>query len=137
MVIHWSLSDTTPLEVSRNLLNILAALNNALVWMDSTHALNSNSSSTFTNPLVTVPHASIKIGIIVAFMFHCFFSSLTRSRYLALFSLSFNLTLWYDGTTTSTIIMIWSLEFFTSANADGLSLEFKWQQVSPSLQDSS
>ena len=32
---------------------------------------------------------------------------------------------------------IYSLEFLTSANADGLSLEFEWQQVSLSLQDSS
>ena len=35
------------------------------------------------------------------------------------------------------IIIIYSLEFFTSAFADGLSLEFEWQQVSSSLQDSS
>ena len=35
------------------------------------------------------------------------------------------------------IIIIYSLEFFTSALADGLSLEIEWQQVSPSLQDSS
>ena len=28
------------------------------------------------------------------------------------------------------------LEFFTSVSADGLSLEFEWQQVSSSLQDS-
>ena len=34
------------------------------------------------------------------------------------------------------IIIIYSLEFFTSALADGLSLEFEWHQVS-SLQDSS
>ena len=35
------------------------------------------------------------------------------------------------------IIIVYSLEFFTSALADGLSLEFEWQQVSSSLQDSS
>ena len=35
------------------------------------------------------------------------------------------------------IIIIYSLEFFTSVLADGLSLEFGWQQVSSSLQDSS
>ena len=35
------------------------------------------------------------------------------------------------------IIIVTSLEFFTSALADGLSLEFEWQQVSSSLQDSS
>ena len=34
-------------------------------------------------------------------------------------------------------IIIYSLEFFTSALADGLSLESEWQQVSSSLQDSS
>ena len=34
------------------------------------------------------------------------------------------------------IIIIYS-EFFTSALADGISLEFEWQQVSSSLQDSS
>ena len=33
--------------------------------------------------------------------------------------------------------IIYSLEFFTSAWADGLSLEFEWQQVSSSLLDSS
>ena len=32
------------------------------------------------------------------------------------------------------IITLW--EFFTSALTDGLSLEFVWQQVSSSLQDS-
>ena len=33
--------------------------------------------------------------------------------------------------------MINSLDFFTSALAEGLSLEFEWQQVSSSLLDSS
>ena len=35
------------------------------------------------------------------------------------------------------VIIIYSLEFFISALADGLSLESEWQQVSSSLQDSS
>ena len=35
------------------------------------------------------------------------------------------------------IIIIHSLELFTSALADGFSLESEWQQVSLSLQDSS
>ena len=35
------------------------------------------------------------------------------------------------------IIIISSLQFFISVLADGLSLEFEWQQVSSSLQDSS
>ena len=35
------------------------------------------------------------------------------------------------------IIISYSLEFFTSALADGLPLEIEWQQISSSLQDSS
>ena len=35
------------------------------------------------------------------------------------------------------IIIIYSLEFFTSVLHDGLLLEFEWQQVFSSLQDSS
>ena len=35
------------------------------------------------------------------------------------------------------IIIIHSLELFTSSLADGFSLESEWQQVSSSLQDSS
>ena len=37
----------------------------------------------------------------------------------------------------NTIIIIHLLELFTSALADGFSLESEWQQVSSSLQDSS
>ena len=39
--------------------------------------------------------------------------------------------------TFHSFIIIYSLEFFTSALADGFSVEFEWQQVSSSLQDSS
>ena len=35
------------------------------------------------------------------------------------------------------IIIIIPWKFFTSASADGLSLEYEWQQVSSILQDSS
>ena len=35
------------------------------------------------------------------------------------------------------IIIIYSLEFFASVLADSFSLEFEWQQVSSSLQNSS
>ena len=52
---------------------------------------------TFINPLMTVLRAPIIIGIIVTFMFHSFFNSLERSRYLS-FSLSVNFTLWSTGT---------------------------------------
>ena len=45
------------------------------------------------NLLVTVPSVLITIGITVTFMFNSFFSSLARSRYSSLFSLSFSFTL--------------------------------------------
>ena len=70
------------------LLSILGDLNRFVVWMVSTHPPTAKSSSPFNNPLVIVPKASIMIDIIVTFMFHNFFNSLARSRYLS-FSLYF------------------------------------------------
>ena len=145
MVLHWSLSDSKSPQVSRTLLSIMAVLNNVVAWRVSTRPPTSKSSSPFNKPLVTVPLAPITIGIIVTFMFHSFFNFLARSRYL-----SFSFILWSAETAKSTIlqghfflliiiiITIYSLEFFfTLVLADGLSLEFEWQQVSSSLQDSS
>ena len=54
--------------------------------MVSTRPPTSKSSSPFSNPLVTVPNAPITIGIIVTCMFHSFFNSQARSRYLSFFS---------------------------------------------------
>ena len=85
MVFHWSLSDSKSPQVSRTRLSILAVL---------------------SNPLVTVPNAPITIGTIVTFMFHSFFNSLARSRYLSFFSLSFRFILWSAGTAKSTILQI-------------------------------
>ena len=72
MVFHWSLSDSKSPQVSRTLLSILPVLSNAVVWMVSTRPPTSKSSSPFNSPLVTVPNAPIKIGIIVTFMIHIF-----------------------------------------------------------------
>ena len=83
MVFQWSLSDSKSPQVSRILLSILADLKNAVVWMVSTCPLISKSSSPCANPLVTVLSVPITIGITVTFMFHSFFSSLAKSRYLS------------------------------------------------------
>ena len=96
--------------MSRTLLTILAVLNNTVVWTVSTLPVTSKSSCPCTNPLVTVQIAPITIGIIVTFMFHSFFNSLARSRYLSLFSHSFNFTLWPAGTAKFTILQV--LYFF-------------------------
>ena len=61
MVFHWSLSDSKFPQVSRTLLNILAVLNNAVVWMVSTRPTTSKSPSPFNNPLITVPNIIIII----------------------------------------------------------------------------
>ena len=104
MVFHWSLSDSKSPQVSRTLISILDILNNAVVWMVSTHPPTSKSSSPFSNPLVTVLNAPITIGIIVTFMCYSFFNSVARSRYLSFFTHSFSFILWSAGTAKSTIL---------------------------------
>ena len=102
----WSLSDSKSPQVSRTRLRILAVLSYAVVWIVSTRPPTSKSSRPFNNPLVIVLNAPITIGTIVTFMFHSFFSSLARSRYLSFFSLSFRFILWSAGTAKSTILQI-------------------------------
>ena len=74
--------------------------------------LPSKSSRPFNNPLVIVPKAPITIGTIVTFMFHSFFNSQARSRYLSFFSPSFRFILWSAGTAKSTILQILIFFFF-------------------------
>ena len=112
MVFHWGLSDSKSPQVSKTFLSILAVLNSAVVWMVSTRPPTSKSSNSFINPLVTVTKAPITIDTIVTFMFHNFFSSLARSRYLSFISRSFSFILWSTGTAKSTILQI--LSFFLS-----------------------
>ena len=112
MVFHWSLSDSKSPQVSRTRLRIPAVLSNAVVLIVSTRPPTSKSSRPFNNPLVIVPNAPITIGTIVTFMFHSFFNSLARSRYLSFFSLSFRFILWSAGTAKSTILQILFFSFF-------------------------
>ena len=103
-VFHWSLSDSKSPHVSRTLSSILAILNNVVVWMASTRPPTSKSSSPFSNPLVTVPNAPITIGKIVTCMFHSFFNSLARSRYLSFFLHFYSFILW--SPVKSTILQV-------------------------------
>ena len=109
LVFQWNLSDSKSPQVTRTLPSILADLNNAIIWTVSTRPLISKFSRLFINPSVTVLSKLITAGITVTFMFHSlfvcfllllffFFSSLAKSRYLSLFSLSFSFTLWSAGT---------------------------------------
>ena len=112
MVFHMSLSDSKSSQVSRTLLRILADLNNVGDWTVSTSLLISKSSSPCINLLVTVPKVPITIGITTTFMFHSFFNSLARSKYLSFFSFSFNFIPWSAGTTKSTILQVLFLFLF-------------------------
>ena len=54
-----------------------------------------------TKSLRTVPSLLVTSYINENSMFHCYFSSLARSKYLSIFSLSFIFTLWSTRTTKS------------------------------------
>ena len=103
MVFYWSLSDSKSPQVTRTLFSILAVLDNIVVWMVSTRPPTSKSSSPFNNPLVTVPNAPITIGIIVTCMFHSFFNSLARLKYLPSFHI---LSVLFAGTAKSTTLQV-------------------------------
>ena len=75
IVYHWSLRDSKPPQVSRTLFSILTDLNNVVVWIVSTRLHISKSTSSCTNPWVTVPSWPITIDITVTFIYHCFFFS--------------------------------------------------------------
>ena len=111
MVFHWILCKSKSPQVSRTFTSILVVLNNAVVWMVSTPPPTFKSSSSFSNPLVTVPKVPITIGIIVTCMLHSLFNPLARSRYLS-FSHSFNFILWSAGTAKSAILQF--LYFFVN-----------------------
>ena len=112
MVFHWSLSDSKSPQVSRTLLSILAVLSNAVIWIVSTRPPIFKSCRPFNNPFVIVPKVPITTGTIVTFMFHSFFNSLPRSRYLSFLAHSCRFILWSAGTAKSTILQILSFFFF-------------------------
>ena len=128
MVFHWRLNESKSPQVSRALLSILSVFNFVVVWMVTTWPPTSKSSRPFNNPLVTVPKATITVGIIVTFMFHSFFNSLARSRYLSLFSPFFSFVLWSAGTAKSTILQIFFFFFFflLIIIRSGLRAEIRW-----------
>ena len=62
-------------------------------------------------------------------MFHSFFDTQAKSKYMSIFSLLGGLLL--------LLLLFTPLEFLTTVLAGGFSLEFEWQQVSSSHQDPS
>ena len=130
---NWSLSEKKSPQVSRTPLSILTVFNNSVVWMVSTRLPTSKSSSPFNNPLGTVPIVPITVDTIDTFMFHSFFNSLARSRYLSFFSYSFSFILYSQQFCKFSLflllVFLFTLrQFFTSVLADGFSLKFEWQK---------
>ena len=120
MVFHWSLSESKSLQVS-TILGILTDISNAVVWMVTPHPPIFSSSSSFPKCLGVVPRARIIIGITVIFMFHNFFSSLKKSKYLCLCDIRPN---------ASILVFLFSRPFFE------ILLSFTLKMVSGILQGS-
>ena len=76
------------------------------------------------NPLLTVPRASVTIGIIVTFTIYSFFTYLTRSKYLSLLSHCCNFSLWSTGTAKSTIPRV--LSFLSIMRGSGRLAKIRW-----------
>ena len=112
-------------KVSGTLLSILANLNNAIVWMVSTSPLISNSSSDFLpSPWGLFRAHQLQLISPSPSCSIVFFNSLASSKYLSLFSLSFNFTLGSAGTAKSTI---WQVRLFFCFFVFLLSLDlFVW-----------
>ena len=108
VVFHWSLSDSKSSQFYWTPISILADPYKIVLWMVLVRRLISTSSNHLTKILETVTNSPILIAIAVILLL------------LLLLLLSFT-----------------PLEFFILALADGLSLEFEWQQISWSLRDSS
>ena len=95
--------------------------------MDGLHSSPySQSSSPCISPLVSVPRSPIISGTTDTFMFHSFFSSLAKSRYLSFCSVSFNFILWSAGTAKSTILHVLLLYFLWIIIRSGRLAEIKW-----------
>ena len=88
MVFHRILSDIKFLLVSRTFFCILFDFRSAVVWQIKILPLISTLSSLFYRFLKTISMALTTISITVTVMLYNIFSSLARSEYLLIFSLS-------------------------------------------------
>ena len=123
MVFHWSLSDSKSLQVSRTRLRILTVLSILIV---SIRPPTSKSSKPFNNPLVIVPKAPITIGTIVTFMFHSFFNSLARSRYLFFLSHPFRFILLLS---LSLLSLLFNFQIFLFCFLQPFTKDLGWGKV--------
>ena len=163
MVFCRSLSDNKSSHVFRTLLSILVDLNHVFVWMVSTHVLIFNSSCPILYPLVTAlsapityyhDHCYLDFSFSVSYIPFPVFYSRPKMRegsdYMYSIFMFFGCFLfnyyyyYYCFKNINQLLLLLLLllllfleSFFPSALADDLSLEFLWQQVQSSLQNSS
>ena len=102
VVFHWILSYCTFRLVFRTLLSILADFNSDIIWIVSICPPIYNLFSLLSKSLRAVPSVVPIICITVTVTCHNFLCSLSRYKYLSLFSLSLIFTQWSARTTTST-----------------------------------
>ena len=88
---YWSLGDDKSRLVFKPFTSILADYNCTVVWVVLILPRISSSPSLFSRTIGTVPVVSPTIGTTVTFIFHSFFSSLTRSKYLSFHFFPFSL----------------------------------------------
>ena len=92
----WCFSQKSEWQrVSKTHLSILADFSRSVVKMVSIFTLLSSSPKLLSRAFGTIPSVPNTTGITVIFMFHGFFNSLARSKYLSIFSLPFIFTLYY------------------------------------------
>ena len=120
MVFHWSLPDSKSLQLSRTLLSISADLNSPVVWNVSILPQISSLPCLFTRPSGTVQSTPTTIRCI--HYFHVL-SSLARSKYLSIYSLSFIFSLQSVVTAKSTR---WQVLFFFLINTKSGLLSGIW-----------
>ena len=95
---RWFLSGVWETESLFKYTGLFSVFNNADVWMVSTCQLIFKTSSPSINPVEIYPRPPITKDFTITFMLHSFFfSSLTRSRHLFLFSLSLILLCYQPG----------------------------------------
>ena len=85
MVFHKALRDSKSPQDSWILLNILANLNNAVIFIVLIPLISTSSLSLFSKLLETIASAPTTIVITVIFMFHCLFSYQARTQVFVYF----------------------------------------------------
>ena len=118
MVFHWSLCDSKSSYVFRTLRSILANLSNDGGWTVAILPLISNSSSSFSKPLVTAPSAPTTITVTLPELFNRFLSSLTNSLYTFIFFsfLNFYFAFCWNGFVLKMLNSLISIIFFIIAH---------------------